>query len=364
MSTIEPYKTKGRRLYRVRYRTPDNRQTCKRGFKTKREAEQFAASVEVQKYRGEFVDVSRSKALVGDLGEDWLGRKVNIKPSTRRTLESSWRVHVEPRWGRTPVARVEFTAVQSWIADLGDQGLSPTSIKRCLGVLSGVLEEARRDRRIMHNPCIGIATPRKTQSERVVLTHDQLNSLAAAAGSHQAFVLVLGYCGLRWGEAIGLRVKDIDFARNRLSIVQNAVEIDGQIQIGTPKTHDQRSVPFLPMLVPLLKAACKDKLPSALVFSSPDGGFMRRTRTDVGSGGWFAGAVKRSGVPRVTPRDLRHTAASLAISVGANAKAVQRMLGHKSAAMTLDTYSSLFDDDLDAVALALNAAGSSFLRPN
>jgi integrase len=56
----------------------------------------------------------------------------------------------------------------------------------------------------------------------------------------------------------------------------------------------------------------------------------------------------------VTIHDLRHTAASLAVSAGANVKAVQRMLGHASAAMTLDVYADLFDDDLDAVAEALN----------
>jgi integrase len=65
-----------------------------------------------------------------------------------------------------------------------------------------------------------------------------------------------------------------------------------------------------------------------------------------GSGqGWFWAAV----------HDLRHTAASLAISAGANPKAVQRMLGHASAAMTLDTYADLFEDDLDAVSERLNA---------
>lgn len=59
--------------------------------------------------------------------------------------------------------------------------------------------------------------------------------------------------------------------------------------------------------------------------------------------------------PRVTAHDLRHTAASLAISAGANVKAVQKMLGHKSAAMTLDVYADLFDDDLNAVAAKLDS---------
>ena len=75
----------------------------------------------------------------------------------------------------------------------------------------------------------------------------------------------------------------------------------------------------------------------------------------------FNGAVKscqsnNDEFPTVTPHDLRHTAASLAISAGANVKGVQLMLGHKSAALTLDTYADLFPDDLEAVAEALNAA--------
>lgn len=73
---------------------------------------------------------------------------------------------------------------------------------------------------------------------------------------------------------------------------------------------------------------------------------------------WFAGAVKRSGVPRITPHDLRHSAASFAVSAGANVKAVQKMLGHSSAAMTLDVYADLFDGDLDAVSDALDQAVS------
>ena len=63
----------------------------------------------------------------------------------------------------------------------------------------------------------------------------------------------------------------------------------------------------------------------------------------------------------MTVHDLRHTAASLAVSAGANVKAVQRMLGHASAAMTLDVYADLFDDDLDAVAQALDTAARRFV---
>lgn len=67
-------------------------------------------------------------------------------------------------------------------------------------------------------------------------------------------------------------------------------------------------------------------------------------------------ALTDAGLPRMTVHDLRHTAASLAIASGANVKAMQRMLGHASAAMTLDVYADLFDDDVDAVSAALDQA--------
>ena len=108
------------------------------------------------------------------------------------------------------------------------------------------------------------------------------------------------------------------------------------------------------MLAPAVARLCEGKGPDDLVFADESGSFLRRPRTTHGAGSWFGRALTSTGVEHLTPRDLRHTAASLALSTGANVKAVQRMLGHKSAAMTLDTCADLFEDDLDAVAEALN----------
>jgi hypothetical protein len=71
---------------------------------------------------------------------------------------------------------------------------------------------------------------------------------------------------------------------------------------------------------------------------------------------WFDEAAETTGIPGLTPHELRHTRASLAVSVGANVKSVQLMLGHASAAITLDVYADLFEDDLDDVGEALNEA--------
>ena len=115
-------------------------------------------------------------------------------------------------------------------------------------------------------------------------------------------------------------------------------------------------MPFPSFLTDLLAAQCAGKRADDLVFTSAAGGVLR--------GGNFrnrrfdaAVAVLRERypeLPKITPHSLRHTAASLAISAGATVLSVQRMLGHASAAMTLDVYSDLFDDDLDAVATALD----------
>lgn len=336
-------------------------QTMKRGFETKRAAERFAANIEVSKDRGEYIDPTKSRATIGELGPKWLARQTHLKPSSYRPIEIAWRVHVEPIWAEHRVTGVDNSDVQDWVSALSKKR-GATTVIRAFGVLSSILDEAARNRRILKNPCDDIKLPRKVPKSHTYLTHPQLHALASEAKEAGPIILVLGYCGLRWGEMTGLRVRDVDPKRRRLNINQNAVEVGPDIIVGTPKNHERRSVPYPALLDTHLKDACKDKLPDALVFPAPDGSYLHRTRTDEKSGGWFAGAVKRSGVPRLTPHDLRHTAASLAVQAGANVKAVRRMLGHKSAAMTLDVYADLFDDDLDAVAKAMNAAAAPYLR--
>lgn len=100
-------------------------------------------------------------------------------------------------------------------------------------------------------------------------------------------------------------------------------------------------------------------MPDDLLFEAETGGHLHRPNTSVNTTSWFLRALAAAGLERMTIHDLRHTAASLAISSGANVKAVQRMLGHASAAMTLDVYADLFDEDLEAVSTALNTARSA-----
>ncbi|CAN5237852.1 hypothetical protein BH09ACT1_BH09ACT1_06810 [soil metagenome] len=345
MGSIATYETAAGKFYRVRYRTPARKQTDKRGFRTKREAELFLATVEVAMGRGEYIRPSDARQTIDALGPLWLSNKSNLKPSSLLPLEIAWRLYVEPAWGKRKLSDIRHSEVQTWITSLNDR--SATTVLRAHGVLAGILDVAMKDRKIPSNPARGVNLPRKTRKEHTYLSHDQVSGLALASGDKATLVLLLAYTGLRWGEAVGLRVKDLDMLRRRINVTVNAVEVGSNIEVGTPKTHKKRSVPFPASLAIPLAAQCEGKSRDDLVFTGPGGSFQRRSHN---AHGWFQTAVAAANVPSMTPHDLRHTAASLAISSGANVKAVQRMLGHASASMTLDVYSDLFDDDLDAVA--------------
>ncbi|BAH52230.1 tyrosine-type recombinase/integrase [Rhodococcus opacus] len=356
MATISSYDTAAGKRWEVRYRTPERKSTRRRGFTSKRQAQDFAATVEVEKMRGEYVPPKLGHITMGEVGPAWLERKESdLKPSAYRSLETSWRVHVKPRWGTVRLSDVDLDAVERWIADL-NRTKGATVVIRAYGVLAGILDSAVKGKRLARNPARGVENlPRKQRKPRVYLTHDEVAALADSAGEKRALVLVLAYCGLRWGEAIGLRVRHLDLLRKRATVVENAVQVNMEMHVGTPKSHKSRSVPIPGFVVEELARQCEGKGRDDLVFPGRDGDYLKRS---VSFTGWFTKAVEKSGVPRLTPHDLRHTCASLSIAAGANVKSLQRMLGHASAAMTLDTYSDLFEDDLDAVGDALDQAVS------
>jgi integrase len=107
-------------------------------------------------------------------------------------------------------------------------------------------------------------------------------------------VLFLAYTGLRWGEAIGLHVHDLDMLRRHATIAENAVQSGSQIVVGTPKAHKQRTVPLPAFLLPYLGRQCEGRGRDDLLFPGEDGGYLKRPHP---VSGWFAKAVAKSDVP-------------------------------------------------------------------
>ncbi|MDR3664157.1 MAG: tyrosine-type recombinase/integrase [Mycobacterium sp.] len=289
----------------------------------------------------------------------------HTKPSSQRSRESAWRVHVLPRWGKTRVSDIKATDVQAWIAQLSTNpttgrrkgvGLKAEVIETCLTVLSGILDDAVTDRRIPANPLRDkLKIPARIERLHKYLTHEQVRALAGEA-KHPQIVLTLACTGIRWGELAGLRVRHLDLLRRRISLVDNAVTVGNRVVVGTLKGHHNRVVSMPGFVADALARVCAGKGRDELLWTDAKGQPMKPPAS---KDSWLSGAVERcmkadETFPRITAHSLRHTYASLAVSSGANVKVVQRQLGHKSASMTLDVYSDLFDTDMDAVAQAFD----------
>jgi integrase len=255
------------------------------------------------------------------------------------------------------LAAVTASGVSEWVAVIAAKRSASTT-RQALGVLRGILDLAVRDRRLAVNPAVRVKQPRLPLAEQRFLTAEELTSLADATpcARDRMLVLILGWCGLRFSEAIALRAGDLDLLRRRARIERAAVEVGGEVIVGTPKTHQARTVTFPRFLADDL-AAYVGRLDGDLLFPDERGGLLRNTN-------WrrraFDHAVEGAGLrpPRPRVHDLRHTAASLSIRAGASVKAIQSQLGHASATMTLDRYGHLWPDELDALSDALDAVAA------
>lgn len=353
MATYKRYETKAGKKWLVQYRTPDHKPTMKRGFTTKRDAERWFATIEVDMMKGAYVAPSRGLVSVRNLYDEWVSSLV-VSKNTLATRKSTWTNHVEPRWGATNIGDVTVVEVEKWVKQMQKAGTGVPTMENAVGVLRMVCKHAVKTHRIIANPAENISLPKRAHTSRNYLTHGQVAMLVEELDEGATMVRFLAYTGLRWGEMAGLRVADFDMLRRTIDVRTSTT--DGE-ETGTTKNGERRTVPLPKFLASDLSRLMEGKGRDSLVFTTADG---TRMDNDNYRKRAFSAAVKRCAARDVmfptglTLHDLRHTAASLAVSVGANPLVVQRMLGHKSAAMTLDVYSDLFDTDLHTVADALD----------
>lgn len=332
---------RGPNRWRARYRGPDHRERSKT-FARRADAERWLHQVEAEKARGAWIDPRLGRKAFGDWAREWFEGAAHLRPSSRARVESDLRVYLLPRFGARALATITPVEVRSFVADLSAAGLSPASVRKAYNVLSPMMRAAVEAGLIGRSPCLGVRLPAAQAREMRFLHPEEVSRLAGAVPDRYRALVALGaYGGLRFGELAGLRVRDVDFLRSRLTVAEAIVEVGGRLYRGRTKTGPRRMVTLPRFLTEALAAhlAAFPPGPEGLVFTAPEGGPLRRSafRPRV----WLP-ATRGAGLEGLRVHDLRHTAAALAIEAGAHPKAIAERLGHASITTTLNTYGHLF----------------------
>jgi len=280
--------------WRARHRDPAGKEHA-RHFARKIDAQHWLDSVTTAVRTGAYVDPNAGRLSVGEWAPQWLAAQAHLRPTTRSRYQGILNTHVLPSWGQVRLSDVTNAQVQGWVAQLGARGLAPATVRKTFRVLSLVFALAVKDGRLARNPCTGANLPRPAPARRRYLSHAQVAQLADAtrerrlgtraplaerdaAASYRLVVLVLAYCGLRWGELAALRVSSLDLLRRRIQITESVVEVDGVLTWGAPKAHERRSVPVPAFLADELAAHVAGRARDELVFTGVRGGGVLRNR--------------------------------------------------------------------------------------
>ena len=344
-------------VYRVRYRDPD-RVERSRTFERKVDAERFAAEVESDISRGDYLDPRGGQVLLSDWAEQWFAT-LSVKPKTKETYRSLLRSRILPAFGRRKLEGIRPSDVQAWVSSMNDGGLSPSRTRQAVIVLRMVMDTAVQDRLIGRNPCERVKLPRLKHEEAAYFEPEVIDRILAEIDEeYRVMFRVLAVLGLRWGEVAALRRRHVDLLRKRIRVEDSLAEISGKFVFGSTKSHAVRTIPIPPSLITLLARHLEavDKSADALVFTGPKGGPFRYRYAYMAI---WRPALERLELPTTGLHTLRHSAAARLISAGASPKAVQSVMGHRSAAFTLNVYGHVFETDLDALGEMLDAPSKS-----
>ncbi|MDV2685175.1 site-specific integrase [Alkalihalophilus lindianensis] len=322
----------------------------KRGFKTKKDAE--AALVEAQDAFNKGTYIEPSKMLYSEFMESWLkDKKINVKKSTYNNYKYLLDSHLLPSLGHLELSKIGPRDIQSLYNEIKENKiLSDENLRKVHTIIKDSLSKAVKWEMIMKNPAELIDAPKVVKREVEVWNEDQIKAFLKAANGaryYYAFLMALT-TGMRQGEILGLRWKDIDELNGTISIVQTLSHRGQELSAGAKTDAGNRRISIdqntMNQLLALKKLYKLEKLSSGSVYED----FDLVIRTSVGTPlsprnllRSFYSIIEKANVPKIRFHDLRHTHASLMLKQGVNPKIVSERLGHANVRITLDTYSHL-----------------------
>jgi integrase len=329
----------------AKYRLPDGRQVQKRigpawggrgrppaGWYTKRTAEAWLREVIDRARRGTLPGLVRTGVTFEEAASEWLRyieHDRERKPSTVAGYRALLRSQLLPAFGDMPIESVTTPMLQHWIVGIERSSSTRTKL---LVLLHGIFARAHKVYGLPSNPVADVEKPRNRQSGDIeVFLPEEVRALVRAAASSQdaAIYLTAAFTGLRRGELLALRWRDVDFAGQVLRV--RASYADGALT--TPKSGKVRSVPLAPEVATALAALGHRKVWTGdddLVFVGPGGSFMdgRGLRRR------YLTATKRAGLRPLRFHDLRHTFGTRMIGK-ADIRRVQEWMGHSDIQTTM-----------------------------
>ena len=333
-------------VWYAKYRLPDGRQVQKKlgpawtdrgrpaaGYFTKRLAEEWLRSTLEQARRGTLPGLVRTGATFADAAAEFLrytAEDRGCKPSTLRDYRSNLDAHLLPAFGAMSLESVSPEAIEVWKASL--TGLSPRTKNKLLVVMHGVFRRAVNVWGLPANPVASIEKYRQRSSGDIdVFSPEEVMALVRAAGSEQdaAIFLTAAFTGLRRGELLALRWRDIDFTGSVVRV--RASYAAGELT--TPKSGKVRSVPLAPEVANSLARLGQRAdwvSDDDLVFAGEagaylDGSALRRR---------YGAALARAGLRPLRFHDLRHTFGTRMIAI-ADIRRVQEWMGHADVQTTM-----------------------------
>ena len=350
-------------VWYAKYRLPDGRQVQRKigpawtergrppaGYVTKRLAEAWLRDVLDQARRGSLPGMVRTGATFADAAAEFLryaADERDCKPSTLRDYRSIVEAHLVPRFGAERIEDITPTMIEEWRASFGPH-LAARTKNKWLVVLHGIFRRAQTVWKLPVNPVTGIEKHRQRSSGDIdVFSPEEVLALVRAAGDAQdaAIYLTAAFTGLRRGELLALRWRDVDFVGQAIRV--RASYAGGQVT--SPKSGKVRSVPMAPDVATALAGLGQrerwtgddDLVFVGTVGGHVDGSALRRRYLDT---------LQRAGLRPLRFHDLRHTFGTRMIAK-ADIRRVQEWMGHADVQTTMKyLHYAPRDDDAALVA--------------